>query len=436
MNLANLLQSENSAVRSRALQHLTMNLQINPVSCISFFGSFSDGIIHNFFNEYTRNSLVMSIIIPKLIQAVQSHMKEIPNDSTLKLLHFFIECLKNCYDSIDKPLNQKNSIYFASTYVPVLEQILKNETLESINHLNLEEIFILIQYNIAIPYLSRHLDKILALILNQPEFAAISLWNLMENKGSASIALSCLNKLHEVHKDIFLQYFAGFQNFLRRYFPRDINRVLFNDDNFSYDYTKTVVAIAAAGQFNRYYGCFTDNSPNLLFRITHNPKVDADNLTQLATHNSAEELLRGNEKIKARLPSMQKSNSGAKLLPLARNRSFSTFPPKKQLSSFAEKKGGLGHKSWQRRYLDFYPHNNVIVWKDDPKSKEIKGLLVLSRTTNVAFKTKSAGHMYKLIISSGEKQKSYELSFDTKELAQEWYNTLNRACIELTDESK
>ena len=440
INITQLLQSENSGVRNRALRQLLIELQINPIQSFSYFENFPTNLIHDYFNGKNENKLIISSIIPKVINSTEKYIEEIPLNLRIHLFHFFIQCLNNCIMVLEQPKDPNNLIFYPNTYFSILEHIFSKNPNEIFENLTSEEIFILLKNEVGKSYFSNMIDKIVDLIVKEPNEYCENLIFLVENNLSNPIPFQCIQKLRNDHKELFFKYFHKYQNFLRLNFPQELKNMSVEEspNELSSKYFDDVIGVTKSAQYNPYYGYFTDQSQNLLYKITNNPEQDAENIANLIQPNSNYQLLTQNPKIKTNLPSLQDDSNNGQTADndiILRRRGSSLSSQKKKLASYGEKKGGLGHKSWQKRFLEFYPHNNCIVWKEELNSKEIKGVLILTKTATISFKTKTTGHLYKIIINPGEKQKNYEISFDTEPVAKEWFTSLKAACQQIKQNS-
>ena len=436
MNVPQLLQSENEGIRNRAIRQFLIELQINPISSLAYFQFFPKFLIADYFHGKNEKKLIFASVIPKVINLAEKKIDEIPLNTKIDLFHFFVECVKNCITVPEQPKNQNNLIFYPNTYFSILEKLFSSHPKEIFEVLNSEELIILLKYAIGKEQLSNMIDQIVELIVKSPEEYASSFVFLVDNNLSTPIPFQCIQKLHNEHKELFYKHFSMFQNFMRANYPQEFQNISANisPDEISSKYFDDIVGVAKSAQFNPTYGSITDKTQKIQYKLTNSPEQDGEQILNLIKRNSSYELLTTNEKAVAHLPSLQNGNSrdsSDQNDPLMRRRGSSISMQKKRLASYGEKKGGLGHKSWQKRFLEFYPHNNCIVWKEDSNSKEVKGVLILTQNATITLKTKTTGHLFKIIINPGEKQKSYEISFDTETVAKEWFSSLKAACAEM-----
>ena len=424
MNCIQLLKSENPSVRSRAFHRILVDLQVNPLPFVTTFQRFPNSLVVEFFNGKSETNLSFSVFVPRLIRMTHTYIQQIPRQSLFELCHFFLDCLNHCILATDQPKNSNNDIYYPNTYFEILEEIIGKEPL-IINELDFSEILRLMRFDISESFLLTQTDVIVSQMIKNPRLARDSFIMLVQGHYSPHVTKSCMIKLHDEHPEIFFQYFYSFQSYYEENYPQEFESNVLEADftNLGTEDLNSIITTVNSSQFNQYYGYFSDSILTKLFKVTGNPEQDLEKATSLIDQNSCIQRVEENQRVKAQLPTFKATTKI--------RQTSSVIIDKKRLASFGDKKGGLGHKSWQRRFLEFYPQNRCIVWKEEPNARGIKGLLVLSPKSTVIFKTKETGHMYKIIIKPGEKQKNYEISFDTKTVAQEWYDVMRTACAEL-----
>ena len=419
MNFSDLLSSDSSAVRRRAMMSILRVLETRPLTILTNFEKYSKHFLDLFFTGKEEGRMQHSSITPLVIKATYANLQNLQFNSFFSLFHYFVECMDKCEITCSQISYVSSSNLLINSEDPnsykyILELILPKIVAQNkMGNVSLHDYICLIKNEISVDILKSQENVIKTKIIENIEYGIPQFIELVQNECSMPLPLNCIKSIYKENPKLSEKILFKHFQFLKAISDGEISIQEATEDAHESSSISQIRGILQ--QAMRVENWQKESSEGS--KTTGDIQKDFDLLSD--TIKSVSSLTQFKEIQAVNFSSEKKTNK------------VPTQPVRapKNLECYAEKKGGLRHNSWQRRYFKFYHSNNCIVWRDEPNSKEIKGVLILTTQSQVNLIVKNGSrHENRLSIVPGESQKNYILAFDSLEQAKSWQYALLECC--------